>query len=73
LDHNEEIDVGDDLKPHLTPAELAEVDQLLASRHDLAEALMGSGKTEMVMQRAAWTVDRITALLRTATERRDAG
>jgi hypothetical protein len=34
---------------------------------------MGSGKTELVMQRAAWTVDRITALLRTATERRDAG
>ena len=73
LDRDEEVDIGDDLKAVMTPAELAEVDQLLASRYDLAEALMGSGKTEMVMQRAAWTVNRITALLRAAIERRDAG
>jgi hypothetical protein len=73
LDRDEEVDVGDDLKAVMTPAELAEVDQLLASRHDLAAALMGSGKTELVMQRAVWTVDRLAALLRAATERRDGG
>jgi hypothetical protein len=71
LDRDEEVDIGDDLKAVMTPAELAEVDQLLASRYDLAAGLMGSGKTELVMQRAVWTVERLAFLLRTAVERRD--
>jgi len=72
LDPDGELEIPPELLAVMQPHEVAEADQLLAARFDIAKALMGRGKTYLATAMAVRNITKLDYLLREAQARLDA-
>lgn len=69
FDRNEIFEIDPDLLRVMTPAEIAEADQILAMRFAIADAAMGLGKQSFTAQTIKHCVGRLNWILKEVHKR----